>query len=83
MKMSSFIPKVALIMRSDEIINEFNLKRVTIDTSYGPVNRCFEGYIYDVPVLMIYGDLTVKKFHLMELIFSRQSRQLRIVESQR
>lgn len=59
--MGDFIPKIALIMRSDEIINEFSLKRVTVDTSYGPVNRCFEGYVYDVPVMLVYGRFNGQK----------------------
>ena len=35
-----FRPEVAFIMRSDEMIKEYNLKRITVDTSYGPVDRC-------------------------------------------
>lgn len=56
-----FKPEIALIMRSDEVIKEFNLKRVTISTSHGPVHRCYEGYIYDVPVLIIYGRFNSEK----------------------
>ena len=59
--MENFQPKIALIMRDDEIIKEFNLKRVTVNTSFGPVHRCYEGYIYDVPVLMIYGRFNSEK----------------------
>ena len=59
--MNEFKPKVALIMRNDDVIDRFNLKRVTVDTSYGPVNRCFEGYIYDVPVMLIYGRFNGQK----------------------
>ena len=43
----NFKPEIAIIMRSDEVIKEFNLKRVTINTSFGPVHRCFVGNIYD------------------------------------
>ena len=59
--MSDFKPAVALIMRSDDVIEKFNLKRVTIDTSFGPIHRCFEGYIYDVPVMLIYGRFNGQK----------------------
>lgn len=47
--------KIAMIMRSDKLIKDFNLKRTTIDTSFGPVDRCYIGEIYDTEVLMIYG----------------------------
>lgn len=57
----NFKPEVAIIMRSDDTIKKFNLKRVTINTSYGPVHRCFIGYIYDVPVLIIYGRFNSEK----------------------
>ncbi len=53
--------KIAVIMRSDEVIKEFNLKRVTVNTSYGPVDRCFEGVIYGVYVLIIYGRFNGQK----------------------
>lgn len=59
--MKNFNPEVAIIMRDDDIIKEFKLKRVTINTSYGPVHRCYEGYIYDVPVLIIYGRFNSEK----------------------
>lgn len=54
-------PEIAIIMRSDEIIKDFNLKRVTINTSYGPVHRCYVGKIYDVSVLIIYGRFNGEK----------------------
>lgn len=54
-------PEIAIILRSDEVIKEFNLKRVTINTSFGPVHRCYIGYIYDVPVLIIYGRFNGEK----------------------
>ena len=54
-------PKIALIMRDDEIIKNFNLKRVTVPTSYGPVHRCYYGEIYNVPVLIIYGRFNGEK----------------------
>ena len=57
----NFKPEIAIIMRSDEVIKEFNLKRVTINTSFGPVHRCFVGKIYDVPVLVIYGRFNSEK----------------------
>lgn len=53
--------KIAIIMRSDEVIKEFNLKRITVNTSYGPVDRCFEGVIYGVHVLVIYGRFNGQK----------------------
>lgn len=54
-------PEIAIIMRSDELIEEFDLKRVTIDTSYGPVHRCYVGTIYGVEVLIIYGRFAGQK----------------------
>lgn len=69
--MNNIKPKVALIMRSDEMIEQFNLKRVTIDTSFGPVDRCFEGYVYDVPVLMIYGRFNGQKVPSSEINFQQ------------
>ena len=69
--MSSCRPKIALILRSDEMINQFNLKRVTIDTSFGPVDRCFEGYVYDVPILLIYGRFNGQKVPSNEINFQQ------------
>lgn len=69
--MKLFKPEIALIMRSDEIIKEFNLKRVSVKTSYGIVNRCYEGYIYDVPVLMIYGRFNGEKVPSGEINFGQ------------
>ena len=54
-------PQIAFIMRDDKIIKDFNLKRVTISTSYGPVHRCYYGEIYNVPVLIIYGRFNGEK----------------------
>ncbi len=56
-----FKPELAFIMRSDEMIEEFKLKRITIDTSYGPVDRCFVGTVYGKPVLVIYGRFNGQK----------------------
>ena len=50
-----FRPEVAFIMRSDEMIKEYNLKRITVDTSYGPVDRCYVGNVNGIDVLVIYG----------------------------
>lgn len=58
---NDFKPEIAIIMRSDEVIKKFKLKRVTISTSHGPVHRCYKGYIYDVPVLVIYGRFNSEK----------------------
>ena len=69
--MNEFKPKVALIMRNDEMIEKFNLKRVTIDTSFGPVDRCFEGYVYNVPVLVIYGRFNGQKVPSNEINFQQ------------
>lgn len=69
--MSDFKPEVALIMRSDDVIDTFNLKRVTVDTSFGPVDRCFEGYIYDVPVLLVYGRFNGQKTPSSEINFQQ------------
>jgi len=57
----NFKPEVAIILRSDETIKNFNLKRVSINTSFGPVHRCYVGYIYNVPVLVIYGRFNGEK----------------------
>lgn len=56
-----FIPEIALIMRDDDLLKENNFKRVTIPTSFGPVDRCFIGYIYNVPVLIVYGRFNGEK----------------------
>ena len=69
--MSDFKPKVALIMRNDEMIDRFGLKRVTVDTSFGPVHRCFEGYVYDVPVMLIYGRFNGQKVPSDEINFQQ------------
>lgn len=67
----NFKPEIAIIMRSDEVIKEFNLKRVTINTSFGPVHRCFVGKIYDVPVLVIYGRFNSEKVPSSEINFEQ------------
>lgn len=59
--LENFKPEVAIILRSDEVIQKFHLKRTTINTSFGPVHRCYIGYIYDVPVLIIYGRFNGEK----------------------
>ena len=48
-------PKIAIIMRDDEVIERYNLKRTTVNTSFGPVHRCYIGNINNIPVLIIYG----------------------------
>ena len=48
-----------------------NLKMVTIDTSFGPVDRCFEGYVYNVPVLVIYGRFNGQKVPSNEINFQQ------------
>ena len=67
----NFKPEIAIIMRSDEVIKKFNLKRVTINTSFGPVHRCFVGKIYDVPVLVIYGRFNSEKVPSSEINFEQ------------
>ena len=67
----NFKPEIAIIMRSDEVIKEFNLKRVTINTSFGPVHRCFVGNIYDAPVLVIYGRFNSEKVPSSEINFEQ------------
>ena len=67
----NFKPEIAIIMRSDEVIKEFNLKRVTINTSFGPVHRCFVGKIYNVPVLVIYGRFNSEKVPSSEINFEQ------------
>lgn len=56
-----FHPELAFIMRSDEMIKDFDLKRVTVDTSEGPVDRCFWGSIYGINVMLIYGRFNGQK----------------------
>lgn len=58
---NDFKPDIAIIMRDDDIINKYKLKRVTIDTSFGPVDRCYIGTIYNVNVLIIYGRFNGQK----------------------
>lgn len=69
--LNDFKPEIALILRSDETIKKFNLKRVTINTSHGPVHRCFIGYIYDVPVLIIYGRFNGEKVPSNQINFEQ------------
>ena len=54
-------PEIAFIMRSDEMIKDFNLERVTVKTSKGSVDRCFIGEVYGVPIAVIYGRFKDKK----------------------
>lgn len=54
-------PKIAIIMRDDEVIEKYNLKRITVSTSFGPVNRCYVGNINGVQVLIIYGRFAGEK----------------------
>lgn len=69
--LNGFKPEIAIIMRSDETIEKFNLKRVTISTSFGPVHRCFIGHIYDVPVLIIYGRFNGEKVPSNQINFQQ------------
>ena len=69
--MNDFKPKVALIMRSDDVIEKFNLKRVTVDTLFGPVHRLFVGYIYNIPVLLVYGRFNGQKTPPNEINFEQ------------
>ena len=69
--LGDFKPEVAIILRSDETIKEFNLKRVTINTSFGPVHRCYIGNIYDVPVLVIYGRFNGEKVPSSQINFEQ------------
>lgn len=69
--LNEFKPEVAIILRSDETIKKFNLKRVTINTSFGPVHRCYIGYIYDVPVLIIYGRFNSEKVPSSQINFQQ------------
>jgi 5'-methylthioadenosine phosphorylase len=54
-------PEIAFIMRSDEMIDEFGLKRITVDTSYGPVDRCYVGNVYGTDIMVIYGRFNGQK----------------------
>lgn len=67
----NFKPEVAIILRSDETIEKFNLKRVTISTSFGPVHRCYIGYIHAVPVLVIYGRFNGEKVPSNQINFQQ------------
>ena len=64
-------PEVAIIMRSEETIKRFNLKRITINTSFGPVHRCYIGKIYDVSVLIIYGRFNGEKVPSSQINFQQ------------
>ena len=48
-------PELAFIMRSDEMIREFGMERMTVETSRGSVDRCFVGEVFGVPVAILYG----------------------------
>lgn len=69
--MSKIKHEVAIIMRDDDIIKEFSLRRITVSTSFGPVHRCYEGYIYDVPVLIIYGRFNSEKVPSSQINFEQ------------
>lgn len=69
--MNDFKPEIAIILRSDETIKKFDLKRVTINTSFGPVHRCYYGYIYNVPVLVIYGRFNGEKVPSNQINFQQ------------
>ena len=69
--LGNFKPEIAIIMRSDETIKDFNLKRVTINTSYGPVHRCYIGNIYNVPVIIIYGRFNGEKVPSNQINFQQ------------
>lgn len=69
--LKNFKPEIAIIMRSDEVIEKFRLKRITINTSFGPVHRCFIGYIYEVPVLIIYGRFNGEKVPSSQINFEQ------------
>lgn len=56
-----FKPEIAFIMRSDDMIKEYDLKRITVDTSYGPVDRCYIGTIYGIDIMVIYGRFNGQK----------------------
>lgn len=64
-------PKIAIIIRSDELITKFNLKRITVNTSFGPVHRCYIGKIYNVPVLLIYGRFNGEKVPSSQINFEQ------------
>lgn len=59
--MMKFKPEIALIMRSDDIIKDWGLTRYTVNTSFGPVDRCFFGKIYDIEVMLVYGRFNGQK----------------------
>lgn len=69
--LDNFKPEIAIILRSDEVIEKFNLKRVTINTSFGPVHRCYIGKIYDIPVLIIYGRFNGEKVPSSQIQFQQ------------
>ena len=69
--LENFKPEVAIILRSDEAIKKFKLKRVSINTSFGPVHRCYIGKIYDVPVLIIYGRFNGEKVPSNQINFQQ------------
>lgn len=69
--MKDFKPEIAIILRSDETIKDFNLKRITINTSFGPVHRCYIGNIYGVPVLIIYGRFNGEKVPSNQINFQQ------------
>ena len=55
------IPEIAFIARCDDVIADWNLKRITIDTSYGPVDRCYVGNVFDKEILIVYGRFNGQK----------------------
>ena len=54
-------PEIAFIARCDDVIADWHLKRITIDTSYGPVDRCYVGNVFGKEILIVYGRFNGQK----------------------
>ena len=48
-------------MRSDEILEKYKFKRHTVNTSFGPVDRCYFGKINDIEIMIVYGRFNGQK----------------------
>ena len=77
--LEDFKPEIVIILRSDEILKKFKLKRVTINTSFGPVHRCYIGYVYNVPILIIYGRFNGEKVPSNQINYQQTIEVVKIV----
>lgn len=57
----TYKPEIAIIMRSDEVLEIYKFTRCTVNTSFGPVDRCYFGRISNIEVMIVYGRFNGQK----------------------